>query len=387
MITPAIILVISCLIALIMSGVLFVIARNYPKNIHGLRQWYQSSFILALTLPLFLARDIIPDLFSIILANLMILICFMMMNLGTRKFAEVHSRKNNTLLFLFVSTYILLLAWFTYIQPDITMRMVCISLFTTIVTADQLILALKRIPDSTGRNMLIVALAGMIITRMIRLGSIALGYDHPTGVFDSSTFQLIFLATPAILIPLATISYIMLATEKLHQNLEFMNDHDDLTGCFNKKTAIKELELQINRARRYKHTFSIMMIDLDDFKSINDKLGHMEGDRVLVDFAQKAKAAVRETDQLSRFGGDEFLIILPNTSIYEAKLLSERIHQSNLPDSNRSWTVSIGIAEWQGKSDSLDAMLTRADKSLYLSKKLGKNQTQIDQEDFLPNAT
>lgn len=369
-----------------MSGVLFVIARNYPKNIHGLRQWYQSSFILALTLPLFLARDLIPDLFSIILANLMILICFMMMNLGTRKFAGVHSRNNNKFLFLFICAYILLFAWFTYIQPNITMRVVCVSLFTMIVSVDQLILTLKKLPNTTGRNMLVVALAGVILTRVVRLGSLALGYDHPTSVFDSSMFQLIFLATPAIMIPLATISYIMLASEKLHQNLEFMSHHDDLTGCFNKKTGIKELGREVNRARRYNHKFSIMMIDLDNFKSINDTYGHLEGDRVLIDFAQKTKAAIRETDQLSRFGGDEFLIILPNTSLKEAKLSAERIHQSAKHGSSRPWTISIGIAEWQGENDSLDALLTRADKSLYLSKKLGKNQTQIDQEALLPNA-
>lgn len=369
-----------------MSGVLFVIARNYPKNIHGLRQWYQSSFILALAIPLFLARDLIPDLFSIVLANLMILICFMMMNLGTRKFAGVHSRNNNTLLFLFILSYILLFAWFTYLQPNITIRVVCISLFTTVVSLDQLILVLKKLRNTTGRNMLIVALAGIILTRVVRLGSIALGYDHPTSLFDSSLVQLAFLAAPAIMIPLATISYITLATEKLHQNLEFMNHHDDLTGCFNKKTGIKELEREVNRARRYKHNFSIMMIDLDNFKSINDTYGHLEGDRVLVDFAQKAKAALRETDQLSRFGGDEFLIILPNTSLYEAKLSSERIHQSAKHTSSRPWTVSIGIAEWRGEEDSLDGLLTRADRSLYLSKKLGKNQTQIDQESVLPNA-
>jgi diguanylate cyclase (GGDEF)-like protein len=245
---------------------------------------------------------------------------------------------------------------------------------------------LKKLRNTTGRNMLIVALAGIILTRVVRLGSIALGYDHPTSLFDSSLVQLAFLAAPAIMIPLATISYITLATEKLHQNLEFMNHHDDLTGCFNKKTGIKELEREVNRARRYKHNFSIMMIDLDNFKSINDTYGHLEGDRVLVDFAQKAKAALRETDQLSRFGGDEFLIILPNTSLYEAKLSSERIHQSAKHTSSRPWTVSIGIAEWRGEEDSLDGLLTRADRSLYLSKKLGKNQTQIDQESVLPNA-
>jgi diguanylate cyclase (GGDEF)-like protein len=86
------------------------------------------------------------------------------------------------------------------------------------------------------------------------------------------------------------------------------------------------------------------------------------------------------------FGGDEFLIVLPNTSLHEAKLSSERIHQSAKHNSRRPWTVSIGIAEWHGENDSLDTLLTRADKSLYLSKKLGKNQTQIDQEALLPNA-
>jgi len=378
MVTSAVILVISFCVALIMSGILFVIARNYPKNIHGLSQWYQSSFILALALPLFLARGHIPDLLSIVLANLLILLCFMMMNSGTRKFAGVRPY-NNKLLLLFVLVYILLLTWFTYIQPNIAMRVVCLSLFTLAVTIDQLALVLKKLPDTTGRNMLILALSGMIITRIARLASLALGYDAPTSVLDSSISQLVFLATPAVMIPLATISYITLATERLLQDLEYMSHHDDLTGCLNKKTATRELEKEINRARRYHHTFSIMMIDLDNFKNINDTYGHLEGDKVLVDFAHKAKAAIRETDQISRFGGDEFLIILPNTSIKEALLSSERIHLAARSSNTRSWSASIGISEWQGHNDSLDALLNRADKSLYLSKRLGKNQTQTDQ--------
>jgi len=359
-----------------MSGILFVIARNYPKSIHGLSQWYQSSFLLALSLPLFLARGHIPDMLSIVLANLLILLCFMMMNSGTRKFAGAASY-NGKLMFLLVLIYILLFAWFTYIQPNIAMRVVCLSIFTLAVTVDQLVLVLKKLPDTTGRNMLILALAGMIITRIVRVASLALGYDVPTGVLDSSISQLIFLATPAVMIPLATISYITLATERLHQDLEHMSHHDDLTGCLNKKTATRELEKEISRARRYHHTFSIMMIDLDNFKNINDTHGHLEGDKVLVDFAQKAKAAIRETDQISRFGGDEFLIILPNTTTKEALFSSERIHLA-AKTSDSSWSASIGISEWQGHNDTLDALLTRADKSLYLSKKLGKNQTQTD---------
>jgi len=378
MVTAAVILVISFSVALIMSGILFVIARNYPKNIHGLSQWYQSSFVLALALPLFVARGHIPDLLSIVLANLLILVCFMLMNSGTRKFAGARAY-NNKLLFVFVWIYILLFTWFTYIQPNIGMRVICLSLFTLAVTVDQLILVLKKLPSTTGRNMLILALAGMIITRVVRLASLALGYDAPTNVLDSSISQLIYLATPAVMIPLATISYITLATERLHQDLEYMSHHDDLTGCLNKKTATRELEREISRARRYHHTFSIMMIDLDNFKNINDTYGHLEGDKVLVDFAQKAKAAIRETDQISRFGGDEFLILLPNTSIREALLSSERIHDAAKSSSTKSWSASIGISEWQGHDDTLDALLNRADKSLYLSKRLGKNQTQIDQ--------
>lgn len=364
---------------------MYVIARNYPKNIHGLREWYQSSFILGLGLALLLARGFIPDLFSIILANVLLLICFMVMNHGTRKFALLPARNNNKLLFLFITSYVLLFLWFTYVQPDIGMRVLWTILFSMAVATDQLHVVIKKLPVSTGRNLLAIALIGVIVTRLARLTAITLGYEQPAGLFDASTLQLVFLATPAIMIPLATVSYIMLATEKLHQNLEFMNHHDDLTGCLNKKTGIKELTLQIHRAKRYRHHFSVMMIDLDNFKVINDTLGHLEGDRVLMDFAQKTKSVIREIDFISRFGGDEFMIILPDTSLHEAKLLSDRIHQSAHQNTARHWTVSIGISAWKGEEDTLDALLTRADKSLYLSKKLGKNQTQLD-EALVPNA-
>jgi diguanylate cyclase (GGDEF)-like protein len=379
MISSAVVLVISCFTALVMSGVLFVIARNFPKKIHGLNQWYWSSLILALTLPLFLARGHIPEFLSIVVANLMVLVCFMMMSFGTRKFTGVPLRNNNIQLILFVAAFVLLFMWFTYIQPNVAARVACLSLFTLIVTFDQLLLVLKALPNSTGRNMLIFALCGLILTRLIRLGSLASGYDQPTNVFDSSPSQLIFLATPAIMIPLATISYIMLAAEKLHQSLEFMSQHDDLTECLNKKTAIAELGREIHRTKRYKHPLSIMMIDLDNFKQINDAYGHLEGDRVLIDFAKKAKGAVRETDLVSRFGGDEFLIVLPDTALKEAMLLAERIHKAGTENKPAIWSVSIGVSVWQGQDDSLDALLTRADKSLYLSKALGKNQTQVTQ--------
>lgn len=178
------------------------------------------------------------------------------------------------------------------------------------------------------------------------------------------------------MIPLGTISLIMLASEKLRQDLEFISRHDDLTQCLNKRAALEELKREIAHARRYGNTLSVMIVDLDNFKDINDIHGHLQGDQVLVDFSQKAKTHLRETDQLTRFGGDEFMAILPDTDLERATLVANRLHEAGKESQPIAWSVSIGISQWLGEDDSLAALLTRADKALYKSKALGRSQTQ-----------
>ncbi|MBW8371707.1 MAG: diguanylate cyclase [Thiobacillus sp.] len=373
---PLIILTISCFVALAMGAILFTIAKTYPKSIRGLTEWSLAALVIGLSLPLFIARGVIPDAFSIVLANLMILIGFMMMNQGLRKFSGATPRISRAVLAAFALTYVSLFAWFTYIQPHIGMRIATMSVFTLVVIADQLILVLRKLPRTAGRHILVLSLAILIGSRVVRLGGLLLGFDLPTGVFDPSIAQLVYIGLPSITIPLGAISLIMLASEKLQRDLEFVSRYDDLTQCLNKKSAMEELQREVARAKRHGNRLSIMIIDLDNFKAINDTHGHLEGDKVLVDFSGKAKTSLRETDRLTRFGGDEFMAVLPDTDIEHASLVANRLHEAGQEAQPIAWSVSIGISEWLGTDDSLSALLTRADKALYKAKALGRNQTQ-----------
>lgn len=286
------------------------------------------------------------------------------------------SAYNRILLFLFTVLYLALFVWFTYIQPDVRMRVATLSLFTLVVIFDHLVVVLKALAKTTARNLLVFSLAVLIGSRAIRLGGLMLGLDQPTGLFDNSASQLAYVALPSIMLPLATISFILLASERLNGDLEFASRHDDLTRCLNKKSAVEALNGEIARAKRYGNKLSVMLIDLDNFKAINDTWGHLEGDKVLIDFAKKTKASLRETDQLTRFGGDEFLAILPDTDLDRALLTAQRLRDAGKQGQPVAWSVSIGISEWVGKDDSLPALLTRADAALYKAKASGRNQAQ-----------
>jgi diguanylate cyclase (GGDEF)-like protein len=119
------------------------------------------------------------------------------------------------------------------------------------------------------------------------------------------------------------------------------------------------------------------MMDLDHFKAINDSYGHQTGDRVLVNFVAKVKTMLRQPDQLGRFGGEEFMALLPETSLEEAVLVAERIRAAcALADSGPSCTVSIGITTHQQDTDTVDTLLARADAALYRAKTNGRNRVE-----------
>ena len=372
---PLLILLVSFFVAMAMSGILLIIARTYPNSIRGTREWSSAALVIALCFPLLIARHHIPDLFSIVLANLMLLLAFMMMNAGTRKFAGAPPTFGRKRLFLFVFAFVAVFLWFTYVQPDIRVRVATLGLFTLIVILDLLFFVLKALPATAGRHVLVFSLAILVGTRLMRLGALLLGFDPPTGVFDASASQLVYIAIPSLTIPLGTISFIMLASERLRHDLEFVSRHDGLTQCLNKNAAMEVLKREIARATRHGNPLAIMLFDLDNFKEINDTHGHLEGDRILVDFSTRAKASLRESDQLTRFGGDEFMAILPDTGLEQALLVARRFQEAGKESQPIAWSVSIGISAWLGADDALDALLTRADKALYKSKASGRNRT------------
>jgi diguanylate cyclase (GGDEF)-like protein len=149
---------------------------------------------------------------------------------------------------------------------------------------------------------------------------------------------------------------------------------DYLTDLYNRRYFYDIAEEYLLLCKRKHTSVSLCMIDIDDFKLINDTHGHNIGDEVLKLFALETKSVIRESDILSRFGGEEFLLLLPDTNIEDAEVLSNKIckHLENL-DTNVIFTVSIGISQYEN-SQTIDDLIIESDKCLYTAKKEGKNR-------------
>jgi len=168
---------------------------------------------------------------------------------------------------------------------------------------------------------------------------------------------------------------------KLKEEFKKLATVDALTDLYNRRYFIEQANKEYLRAQRYKISLTLISIDIDHFKKINDNYGHPAGDKVLIEVAKQLKTNLRQTDILARIGGEEFSILLPETTSAEASVFAERIRaaQSQLKISG-DWqdeiqlTVSIGISSHQVGDNNFDALFSRADKALYQAKAAGRNQ-------------
>lgn len=151
---------------------------------------------------------------------------------------------------------------------------------------------------------------------------------------------------------------------------------DSLTGLLNHAEILKQADYELNRSIRYKHQFSVLMLDIDHFKSVNDEHGHRVGDRILLDVSKIIKDSCRHIDKLGRYGGEEFLIICPETDKDSAVELAERI-RSRVEEMQagkvQRVTCSIGVASFTNE-EHRDDLVDAADMALYEAKKQGRNR-------------
>lgn len=173
------------------------------------------------------------------------------------------------------------------------------------------------------------------------------------------------------------------AVEKLReseQHYQELSITDGLTGIFNVRYFYSTLRTEIERSRRYNHVLALLMLDIDDFKKYNDTYGHLEGDKVLVRFAEIIKDSLRQSDTAYRYGGEEFAVILPVTTGEQSVNAAERVRamlrdEVFKPNSGGSVrvTVSIGVAQYIKDEDMME-FVRRADQNLYAAKAAGKDQ-------------
>jgi len=258
--TPQFIVVLSALTSAVMGVLLLILARKNTQYVNGLIEWTYGLLTLAAAIPLFLTRDLIPDFFSVFVANAMILIGFMLINQGLRSFFNVPPTYSRLVITVFLAAYLLGFIWFTYVQDSLYARAILFSIGGLIVLSDGVWITIRHARQSPGVIILAFALGILVVGRLVRLTFLLHRLQINPSHFSIDSFsQMVSLAAPHFAIPIATIAFVVLAYERLTHRLNALLRQDELTESLNKKAFYEEASREITRAIRYKHPTSFLI--------------------------------------------------------------------------------------------------------------------------------
>ena len=369
------------------AGARLLLWRMHP-GIPGLGRWALAGGSGVLAFALLLSYKFIPWNPSLSLAQLFVMFGLLLSLDGFRYF--VGKQPFSPAIMAVVTSIVLVWIVITsYLQHPFEARAVgnavLIMMFSVLI-ARELLTSQKSIPPAMRATGLIFALNALVF--LIRI--IFANHDHNSQAIDPvnpsgvAAFMLLWWLCITIAV---TLGMILMTAERLQKHLHGQANRDPLTGALNRRSFAIFTEKAMAQSRRYGKPLSVMIMDLDDFKQINDTLGHDAGDVLLCNFVTVADEVLRTNDVFCRYGGEEFVALLPNTSADQALVAAERLRTTFAAkevltteiskNDIQPITVSIGIAEL-GDGEDFDSLLRRADTALYQAKDQGRNCCQID---------
>lgn len=224
--------------------------------------------------------------------------------------------------------------------------------------------AVWLVGPSGGLFILLASISAWIIDDILSSGS----YVHPIVPYWNITLKALFCG--AFIFILNALKQALLLAEHLSRI-------DSLTGAFNRRHFFELAGMEFNRSQRYKHPLSVAYVDIDDFKAVNDSLGHKSGDNLLVSTVRIIKGRIRLNDAIARFGGDEFVLLFPETDYTSAQTAVDRIRKELsliMRDDGKPVTFSMGVVTCADATGSAEETIRAADSLMYLAKKSGKNK-------------
>ncbi len=344
----------------------------------GLGKWTAALCVYALIFAIFAIRGSMPDVLSIVVPNSLFPVAI---SLQAAALLEFYGRRLNIWWHLLPSFFVAVL--FLLMLNSVATRMM---LSGTLFGGGLLALAVltNRLHDGIKQSARWLMMGGFL------LGAIALFSRTVSAIIDPpetsrllapGLFQaLSFFAGHAVLLT-TSVGFLVLHKDRAEESAQRLAVTDPLTGTFNRRTFLELADKEIARSRRAGSALSLVLLDLDHFKRINDQHGHVVGDGVLIRFTKIVQACLRCEDLLVRYGGEEFCVLLPDVALDGAVALAERIRQSvertgfGGGSSPLRVTVSAGVARL-GREDSDDIahLLKRADEAMYGAKAAGRNQ-------------
>jgi diguanylate cyclase (GGDEF)-like protein len=361
----------SGLMGAIMGIVLFGLSRNYPPSIGGLRLWTSAPLVCFLGALAFAFERQGHAALASMLGNGLVIAGIGLFFFGSRQFFGLPLAWRGWAVFL--ACAVAGIAWFEVWHPDYRMRLLIAAGSMASIMLAHALLLFRRGTGFGARFAGAVLLCHSLI--LAARAVTAWGESPAAHRFDPSPMQTTYIMAFGVSILMLCVGVILMASERLRAELAHLATHDSLTGVFSRGALLDACRIELARASRHGRAPSMLLLDIDHFKSINDANGHLEGDRALVDFARCLSRHLRKGDVLGRFGGEEFLVLLPETSHQEALAIAERLRESvaQAGDGPRL-TTSIGMTTAVPGIDDLNAVLARTDAALYRAKDLGRNR-------------
>lgn len=372
---PRTIVLLSGIMGALMSVVLYFLRRNFPPSIKGLAAWATGPAIIFLSTLLVGARGSIPDTFSMVGGNLALFVGLTLLYLGSQRFVGVPP--SDRLWGSLILAMAPVLFWFSQTKPHYGMFLMSISVFLAALSISHLVLLLRHGARDFATSLTASAL---LVLSMIQVARFVFALDLPadSSLFSLTPTQSAIMTLYAFCTLLIPIGLVLMATDKLRAEFENLASHDYLTGALTRRALIEACEQELCRCRRQQRATSLLMLDLDRFKSINDNHGHLVGDQLLRELSATVTSLLRRPDRFGRFGGEEFVVLLPETPLEGARVVAERI-RTKVAESHGpvSCTVSIGATTWHDDDTKVESLLARADAALYEAKAAGRNCVKL----------
>lgn len=368
----------TTLMSVAMSIVMHSAHSNFGNEVKGLDRWAMGLLALVGAGLSFMLRENLPQMPMLLLTNALLFSGIGLSMVGTQEFfGRLASWR--TFWSIAVAGF-LLVGWWLVVTPDFATRVTIFSFLVFYFYAEQARLVWRYgTPHFATRffGLLIAIQALVVLVRgCFALRAMVMGVD----LARDNAMANIYMGVANFMVLMLSVAFMTMATRRLQTILEQRSTHDPLTGVLNRRGFALFYEHQRSLMRRAGRPVALMVIDLDHFKAVNDRHGHLVGDKVLVQVARAIRTALRESDDVARFGGEEFVVLLPDADQRNAAQVAQRIRAALCQDAGRQLprcTVSIGIASHLSADEPLDALLARADAALYRAKQNGRDRIEL----------